>query len=290
MNQINTKAIEQSTKEKVKSIAQKQSRTFNDVWQEVVLERWLARLAISPYRKNFIFKGAMCLLRYIDLQRETRDLDFLIKDLTASIDDVKKYLTEVSAMALADGFIFENLDVGPLPHAHMKYPGYQVSVIGKLGNTKTKVFIDVGVGDAVKPTEITMKLLGTEKAPLFEKEIHLWAYPVESIFAEKLETAIARADQNSRMKDYHDLLLLVRGDVIDKKTVRTAIKATFTNRGTTLQKLSIPKDQIENIQRYWSIYLKATDPVVQKDLDTDIQTVMNEINLYLDEHDLTGAN
>ncbi len=45
-----------------------------------------------------------------------------------------------------------------------------------------------------------------------------------------------------------------------------------------------------NIQRYWSIYLKATDPVVQKDLDTDIQTVMNEINLYLDEHDLTGAN
>ena len=62
----------------------------------------------------------------------------------------------------------------------------------------------IGVGDAVKPTEITMKLLGTDKIPLFEKEIHLWAYPVESIFAEKLETAIARADQNSRMKDYHD--------------------------------------------------------------------------------------
>lgn len=48
MNQINTKAIEQSTKGKVKSIAQKQNRTFNDVWQEVALERWLARLAISP--------------------------------------------------------------------------------------------------------------------------------------------------------------------------------------------------------------------------------------------------
>ncbi len=84
------------------------------------------------------------------------------------------------------------------------------------------------------------------------------------------------------MKDYHDLLLLVRGDVVDKKAVNAAIKATFTNRGTSLQKLSIPKDQIENIQRYWSLYLKATDPVVQKDLDTDIQTVMNEINLYLD--------
>jgi hypothetical protein len=176
-----SKAIEQSTKEKVKSIAQNQGRTFNDVWQEVVVERWLARLASSPYSKHFIFKGAMCLLRYIELQRETRDLDFLIRDLAASIADVRRYLTEVSNLKLADGFTFEDLDVGNLPHPHMKYPGYQVSVIGKLGNTKTKVFIDIGVGDAVKPTESTIRLIGTKKAPLFEKEIHLWAYPVESI-------------------------------------------------------------------------------------------------------------
>lgn len=73
-----------------------------------------------------------------------------------------------NTITLTDRFIFENLDVGPLPHAHMKYPGYQVSVMGKLGNTKTKVFIDIGVGDAVKPTEITMKLLETEKDSLFE--------------------------------------------------------------------------------------------------------------------------
>lgn len=281
MNQVNRMAIEQSTKEKVRSIAQIQRRTFNDVWQQVVLERWLARLAISPYRKNFIFKGAMCLHRYIELQRETRDLDFLIKDLTTSIDDVKKYLTEVSVLSINDGFTFEKLDVVPLAHVHMKYPGYQVSIIGKMGNTKTKVFIDIGVGDAVKPTEITMKLLRTEKAPLFEKEIHLWAYPVESIFAEKLETAISRSDQNSRLKDYHDLLLLVRGDVVSKKAIKSAIKNTFSNRGTSLQKLSIPKDQIGNIQRYWEIYLKALDAEIQKNLINDIQVVMDEINAYL---------
>lgn len=33
MNPTNTKAIEQSTKEKVKKIAKTQGRTFNDVWQ-----------------------------------------------------------------------------------------------------------------------------------------------------------------------------------------------------------------------------------------------------------------
>lgn len=71
MTKMTEKSIEQSIKAKVKVIAQSQKRTFNDVWQEVVLERWLARLARSAYSKNFIFKGAMCLLRYIELGRET---------------------------------------------------------------------------------------------------------------------------------------------------------------------------------------------------------------------------
>jgi len=286
MSKASGKSIEQSIKEKVKSIAQKQNRTFNDVWQEVVLERWLARLASSNYRKNFIFKGAMCLLRYIELGRETRDLDFLIKDLTASIDDVKKYLSEVSAMELPDGFSFEKLDVGPLPHAHMKYPGYQVSVFGILGSTKTKVFIDIGVGDAVKPSEITMKLLGTDKSPLFEKEINLWAYPVESIFAEKLETAVARADQNSRMKDYHDLVLLIRNDIADIKKLKGAIKDTFSNRETKPSLLSIPKDQQDNIQKYWAAYRKSLSPESLADLPDDLRSLVEEINSFIKSNKL----
>lgn len=57
----------------------------------------------------------------------------------------------------------------------------------------------------------------------------------------------------------------------------------FTNRGTNLQKLSISKEQIENIQRYWGIYLKALDSEAQKNLAIDIQTVMDEINKYLED-------
>ena len=104
-------------------------------------------------------------------------------------------------MQVDDGFAFESLDVQLLAHTHMQYPGYSVSVIAHLGKTRTKIFIDIGVGDVVKPTEITMRLIGTERAPLFEKDIELWAYPVESIFAEKLQTAVARSEENSRMKD-----------------------------------------------------------------------------------------
>jgi predicted nucleotidyltransferase component of viral defense system len=205
MNQKN----EQSVKERVKKIAKSQNRTFGEIWQEVVLERWLVRLAKSSYREKFIFKGAMCLRSYMDLQRQTRDLDFLLKDLHGGIEEVKKYLGEVSAISVADGFTFESLEVKLLSHMHMQYPGYSISVIARLGKTKTKIFIDVGVGDAVKPAEVTVKLLGTDKAPLFEKNIQLLGYPVETIFAEKFQTAIARSQENSRMKDYHDLLCLI---------------------------------------------------------------------------------
>jgi len=275
------KAKENSIKEKVKSIAQKQGRTFNDVWQEVVLERWLARMSISSYRKNFIFKGAMCLNRYVKLQRETRDLDFLIKNLATSIENIRKYLSEVSIIFLDDGFTFDTVEINLLSHTHMKYPGYSVSVIGKLGSTKTKIFIDIGEGDSVKPSEITMKLLGTDRTPLFEKEIHLWAYPIESIFAEKLETAISRADQNSRMKDYHDLLVLIRTNAVDLERAKLAIKETFKNRGTNIQNIVMTKEQFPIIQNYWNLYLRAVPQAARIDLQGNFQEVIDEINTYL---------
>lgn len=274
-------AKEQSIKERVKIIAQNQNRTFNDVWQEVVLERWLARLAKSIYRKNFIFKGAMCLLRYIDLQRETRDLDFLIKDLQASIEDVRKYLTEVSRLNIGDEFSFDGLDVILLSHTHMRYPGYSVSVFGNLGKTRTKIFIDVGVGDLVEPTEITMSLLSNDKAPLFEKDIELWAYPVETIFAEKLETAVSRADQNSRMKDYHDLLCLIRHNILNMALAKDSVNMTFENRGTKVGLINIQNSMIETTQKYWDLYLRTISNDVKNDLSTDFKEIINEINQNL---------
>lgn len=63
----------------------------------------------------------MCLLRYVELQRETRDLDFLIKDLNSSNEEVEKYLSEILQVSLDDGFslknsyhsLFKEIIVGP---------------------------------------------------------------------------------------------------------------------------------------------------------------------------------
>lgn len=276
-----SKSIEQSVKERVKTISKEQGRPFNELWQEILLERWLARLAKSKHKENFIFKGAMCLRRYIEMQRVTRDLDFLVSDLDASREEIERRLVEVALIDLNDGFTFEGLDIGLLDHTHMKYPGCLVSVVAKLGSTKTKLSIDIGVGDSVKPTELTVALLSTDKAPIFEKEIHLWAYPVETIFSQKLETAFSRADQNSRMKDYHDMLVLVRSGKLKQAKVKAAIGDTFKNRDTEFNKKGIPKSQAMSLQNYWSSYLKSLPSESQKVLGFELKSIINEINQYL---------
>ena len=163
----------------------------------------------------------------------------------------------------------------------MQYPGYVVSVVGHIGKTKTKIFIDVGVGDAVKPTEITMQLLATEKAPLFEKDIELWAYPIESIFAEKFETSVARGNQNSRMKDYHDLLSLIRANALDVELLRTAISETFSNRKTVLRRISFNRSEYETIQKYWTLYRRNLSDETLNQFSDDFKIVIDEINQFM---------
>ena len=45
-------AIEQSVKEKIKTLAKEREVTFAEVWRNLVLERFLIRLARSSYTRD----------------------------------------------------------------------------------------------------------------------------------------------------------------------------------------------------------------------------------------------
>ncbi len=75
-------AIEQSIKEKIKALAKERESTFAELWRNLILERFLTRLANSSYKKKFILKGGTLLAKYIHLGRETQDLDFFIRLLS----------------------------------------------------------------------------------------------------------------------------------------------------------------------------------------------------------------
>jgi hypothetical protein len=118
----------------------------------------------------------------------------------------------------------------------MAYPGFRVNMNANFGKIKDKIQIDIGVGDSVEAIEDNFEPFLYKGKPIFEGEISLLMYPVETIFAEKLETIISKEDFNSRMKDYHDVILMIREPgLLDIKKLKKSISSTFSNRGTALK-------------------------------------------------------
>jgi len=249
-----SKDLERSIKDRIREIAKDQRRAFNDVWKNLVLERFLARLAHSAYLDNFIFKGGMLLSKYLPLGRETVDLDFLAVNITASVDVIQEAIERVLGTAADDGFSFTDLKVIPLSHPHMKYPGFTIQAMAHLGGTRTLLSIDIGVGDVVDAAEKEISLLALKNRPLFESSVSLRVYPLEFVFAEKLETAHYRGDLNSRMKDYYDLWRMLREvNLLDKNLLKDALTKTFSRRGTELKALTLAEsEEFKNLQRDWN--------------------------------------
>ena len=109
---------------------------------------------------------------------------------------------------------------------------------------------------------------------------------METIFAEKLETLISPGAANSRMKDYHDLLLLCRSEskLIDKIWLKDNITQTFQNRRTVF---SLPVHfQSDELERHaaslvWAFTCFRCDRVQALGLPEKIDTVINDLNQWL---------
>lgn len=275
---------EAALKERLHTIAKQRSITFNECWKQFLLERFLVRLAQSKFTENFIFKGGLLLSYLIDIGRETVDLDFVLKNLNTEVKKLKLAFESITTESNEDGFIFHFEKIEELAHLHMNYPGYSITIDARFGTIKDKIHIDLGVGDVVEPEPLTIDLLRYRDKPIFENEIKLMVYPIETIFAEKLETLISRGVINSRMKDYHDLLLLTQNlELINREKLQKTLEATFSHRGTQL-KLPIIFDDagLANLQTLWMRHLRGLGDVVDDlELPPKIGDVIAEINKFL---------
>src|SRR4029078_4900782 len=125
-----------------------------------------------------------------------------------------------------------------LSQPHVEYPGYRTTLKVFFAKMKDKIHVDVGIGDIVEPQNKEIKLFKYRGKPFFEESISLLVYPIETIFAEKLETVLSKGSRNSRMKDFHDLILLLRDTSLkDSKKLHEDVRKTFENRGTALKSL-----------------------------------------------------
>ena len=274
---------EQALKNRLQVIAGEKGIRFNACWKKLLLERFLWRLSRSTHSEKFIFKGGFLLGYLMEIGRETIDLDFLLTRMKSSEGEIEKAVAEVSRVKSMDGFSFHYESIRPLEQPHMKYPGYRIRLEAKFGRMKDRIHIDVGTGDIVNPAGYVLNLFHYRDKPLFESQISLLVYPPEAIFAEKLETVLSKGATNSRMKDYHDLVLLTRDSrLIDFNKLHEAIKKTFHHRGTAFERISFRQEDLKPLNRLWIAHLNNLGSTRETlDLPENIQDVIAEINTGL---------
>lgn len=205
---------------------------FNLILTRYAIERFLYRLSLVPAREVYWLKGALLFDLWFDVpHRPTRDADFL-RFGPADTMALAATMREICGIAVDDGMAFDpaTITIDEI-REEARYGGLRVRLLGRLGNARSTVQLDVGYGDAVTPgpeEAIYPTLLDDQPAP------RLRVYPRASVAAEKLEAIVSLGMANSRMKDYFDLRALAHEGVLDARLLGDAIAATFQRRGTTV--------------------------------------------------------
>lgn len=98
------------------------------------------------------------------------------------------------------------------------------------GEARISVQVDIGFGDVVTPASERIVFPVMLDAPAPE----LNAYPKETVFAEKFHAMVHRGMDNSRMKDFYDLVVMLRIFSWNEAILLEAIRKTFARRETEL--------------------------------------------------------
>ncbi len=169
-----------------------------------MMERLLERISLTSYKNKFILKGGMLVSALVGIEiRSTMDMDTTLKGLPLTINSVAQILMEICAFQLDDGVSFAIKSISEMTE-ESEYSGIRVSMEALFDGVHTPMKIDISTGDIITPSEIIFEV------PLMfeDRKIAIWAYNLETVLAEKLETVITRAITNTRMRDLYDLHIL----------------------------------------------------------------------------------
>ena len=220
----------EQAKGRIKNVAKENKADARTLMRIYMMERFLERVANSEYRDNFIIKGGMLVTAMVGVAlRATMDIDTSIKNHNLSVEDARRIVEKIKNIDLGDGVTFEIRGVTNIME-EMKYPGIRFTMNAMMGNLVTPIKIDISTGDVITPEAVKYQY----KLMLENRSICLWAYNLETILVEKLQTVLARGILNTRMRDFYDIkvLLSIYGQEIDNDILKRAFDATCKERNT----------------------------------------------------------
>lgn len=246
-------------KAKVRNLSGGDSTRAQTLIRNFIMERFLERIALSRYRNNFILKGGMLVSAVVGLDmRATMDIDTTVKSLELSKEKAVKIVEELISVEIQDGVNFVITKVTDIMEEH-EYPGIRFLLEATLDNLRQAIKIDISTGDIITPgaVEYAYNLMFEDRA------ISLWAYNLETLLAEKLETIMARGTTNTRMRDFYDIHVIRQHKQFDSTTLKKAFFATSIKRNTTDQILDLKNilTDVESdsvMQKQWEYYQKGS--------------------------------
>ena len=265
---------------RLKNKAKESGRSYQLCLQLFCQEEFLRRLEKSKYVENLVLKGGLFLYSLTDFDsRVTVDVDFLLRRIPNTPEQLKGILEEIIAVHTGNDFItFEIKAVAPIAVAK-KYAGIGASIVTRIKNTRTPFSIDFGVGDVIVPKQEKRKI-PTQLDDFVAPTIN--TYSIETTVAEKIDAILSLMEFSSRMKDYYDIYYLANKFDFDGKVLTEALKKTFENRGHsfTIEQFEqvMNFDNDEEMQKKWKAFVRKID--IKTD---DFSTVLKTIKTFLTE-------
>jgi len=246
-------------KSKIKQFAMKNNISAQAVMQIYIFEKILERISLSDYKEHFILKGGVLISSILGIHnRTTMDLDTTLKNYPLAHDTVKIIFSNICAIYLEDGFEFSLLKIEKIRDED-KYGGFRVTLRAEYQTIKTPLKIDITTGDSITPKEINYQY----HTIFDQKIIHILAYNIETVLAEKYETILRRNILNTRPRDFYDFYILTKSQShkIKKEILMKAVISTFSKRQSSDlldEKVSILEDikNDETMRKRWDQYTK----------------------------------
>lgn len=265
-------------KARVKEMALKSRVPAQAVLQNFMMERLLERIAVSKYRDMFILKGGMLIASMIGIEsRTTMDMDATMRNFPLTEEAIHNAFTTICETPLEDDV---TLTLNSTTHIRDEdeYGGYRLSITAAYDAINTPLKIDITTGDIITPKAVRY----TYPSSFEEKKIEVWAYNIETILAEKVETILRRSILNTRPRDFYDVYILTKTHrrLIDMDTFSAALTATASKRMSldAIQNQEKILAQIKadaQIKQRWNLYCRENTYAAGIEFDETIKSLTN---------------